>query len=103
MKEVIIDGWSNNIEFSSTHILPGHYKCGRMHGHNSAISVKIEGKATMEGIVIDFMEIEDKLKEIRDRLDHKVFLSKDTIQIDKENNEVELKFDGKNIFSLTVM
>ena len=59
-------------EFSSAHILHGHPgNCKRMHGHNWLVEAEIQGDNTNEiGMVIDFKDIKNNLKEIISMLDH---------------------------------
>ena len=59
-------------EFSSAHILNGHPgNCKRMHGHNWLVEAEVEGDNTNEiGMVIDFKDIKNNLKEIISNLDH---------------------------------
>ena len=59
-------------EFSSAHILHGHPgNCKRMHGHNWLVEAEVQGDNTNEiGMVIDFKDIKNNLKEIISDLDH---------------------------------
>ena len=59
-------------EFSSAHILHGHPgNCRRMHGHNWLVEAEVQGDNTNEiGMVIDFKDIKNNLKEIISSLDH---------------------------------
>ena len=59
-------------EFSSAHILNGHPgNCKRMHGHNWLVEAEVQGDNTNEiGMVIDFKDIKNNLKEIISNLDH---------------------------------
>lgn len=54
-------------KFSAAHYLPGHKKCGKMHGHNYKVRAEIEGKVDEKtGMVVDF----GKVKEVLRRFDH---------------------------------
>ena len=59
-------------EFSSAHILHGHPgNCKRMHGHNWLVEAEVQGDNTNEiGMVIDFKDIKNNLREIISNLDH---------------------------------
>ena len=59
-------------EFSSAHILHGHPgNCKRMHDHNWLVEAEVQGDNTNEiGMVIDFKDIKNNLKEIISMLDH---------------------------------
>ncbi|MGQ9587340.1 MAG: 6-pyruvoyl trahydropterin synthase family protein [Thermoplasmata archaeon] len=69
-----INGWSSKITFSATHIIPGHAKCGRLHGHDYAISATIEGEMGPEGVIMDFISVRDFLRGIASELDHRVII-----------------------------
>jgi 6-pyruvoyltetrahydropterin/6-carboxytetrahydropterin synthase len=60
--------------FEAAHRLPnvpaGH-KCARLHGHSFEVSVHVSGPVGEDtGWVIDFGDISQAFKPIRDRLDH---------------------------------
>src|SRR5215467_5465232 len=48
------------------HFLPGHPKCGRLHGHTYKVEVTIEGQPK-DGMIIDFADLKQTL---RDALTH---------------------------------
>jgi len=52
---------------SASHFLPGHKKCGKMHGHNYKIEVWCSVDKLVKGMVVDF----DKIKAIISEMDHK--------------------------------
>ena len=56
-----IDGWKNNIRFSSGHLLFDHDKCGFLHGHTYAIHLKIHGEKDENGFIIDFSILKSAL------------------------------------------
>jgi 6-pyruvoyltetrahydropterin/6-carboxytetrahydropterin synthase len=51
------------------HFLPGHPKCGRLHGHTYTIEVVVEGEPS-NGMVIDFADLKSAVREILARYDH---------------------------------
>ena len=69
-----INGWSSKITFSATHIIPGHYKCGRLHGHDYAINATIEGSIGAGGVIMDFISVKEFLRKVASELDHKVLI-----------------------------
>jgi 6-pyruvoyltetrahydropterin/6-carboxytetrahydropterin synthase len=69
-----INGWSSKITFSATHIIPGHQKCGRLHGHDYAINATIEGDIGPEGVIMDFISVKELLRGIAAELDHRVMI-----------------------------
>lgn len=87
-----IDGWRSYIRFSSAHIIPEYEKCGRLHGHTYAVHAKITGEMDDKGIIMDFSLLKESLREIVNRLDHKILIPKESkvLKIEKEKNYVKL-------------
>lgn len=60
--------------FEAAHRLPnvppGH-KCARLHGHSFRVEIHVRGDVgTQSGWVVDFADISDVFKPLRDQLDH---------------------------------
>ncbi len=90
-----LDGWEKSITFSASHILPGHEKCGRIHGHNYAIHVRISGEPSESGVVFDFLPIKEKLREIADRLDHRILIASGMEGLEQGEDEVRINIGEK--------
>lgn len=98
MKSYIhIDGWRSNIRFSSAHIIPEYEKCGRLHGHSYAVHIKIFGKPDEKGIIIDFTVVKKVLKDVVEKLDHKVLIPEknDKVNIEKKEDSVIIFSNNK--------
>jgi 6-pyruvoyltetrahydropterin/6-carboxytetrahydropterin synthase len=52
------------------HMLPGHTKCGRLHGHTYRVDLIIEGDK-QGGMVADFAELKAQLHEVLETYDHR--------------------------------
>ena len=91
-----VDGWKANIRFSSSHILPGHPKCGYLHGHTYAIHSWIYGEKNEKGFIVDFSLLKSTLKEIADKLDHRVLIPKKNDYVSVTKNEIRISTDKKN-------
>jgi len=52
------------------HLLPGHPKCGRLHGHTYRVEVVVEGELK-EGMVLDFAELKRRIRDVLSRYDHR--------------------------------
>jgi 6-pyruvoyltetrahydropterin/6-carboxytetrahydropterin synthase len=52
------------------HFLPGHEKCGQIHGHTYKVEVIIEGEAK-GGMVVDFAELRAETRQVLSRYDHR--------------------------------
>jgi 6-pyruvoyltetrahydropterin/6-carboxytetrahydropterin synthase len=71
-----IDGWSAGLKFSACHFIPGHDKCGRLHGHTYAVHVRLEGEKNRSGYIADFYDVKKVIKDIIEELDHRVLIPK---------------------------
>ena len=80
-----IDGWMAKLRFSACHFIPNHPKCGCLHGHTYAISVRIDGEQKGE-FLIDFERVKGIVNELCDRLDHRVLIAENDprLQIEKK-------------------
>ncbi len=74
MMFIEIDGWMAKLRFSACHFIPNHPKCGCLHGHTYAVSVRLEGEQIGE-FIIDFELVKNMVNGICDRLDHKVLIA----------------------------
>ncbi len=52
------------------HFLPGHTKCGQVHGHTYKVEVMIEGQ-NERGMIVDFNELKARTREVLARYDHR--------------------------------
>jgi 6-pyruvoyltetrahydropterin/6-carboxytetrahydropterin synthase len=52
------------------HYLPGHTKCGNLHGHTYTVDVIIEGEKK-GGMVLDFSDLKGTVREILSQYDHR--------------------------------
>jgi 6-pyruvoyltetrahydropterin/6-carboxytetrahydropterin synthase len=69
-----LDGWQAKLRFSACHFIPNHLKCGYLHGHTYAMSVKIVG-LQINNFVIDFEDLKRYVGEICETLDHRTLLA----------------------------
>ena len=69
-----IDGGYSGIRFSACHFIPRHEKCSRLHGHSYIVRLRLEGEIGEEGMIMDFVVLKKKLKQMIDELDHKTLL-----------------------------
>jgi 6-pyruvoyltetrahydropterin/6-carboxytetrahydropterin synthase len=61
--------------FAASHRIQGHPKCGRMHGHDYVVWVKVASSALTQGMVLDFADLDRYIKPILDQMDHKYLLA----------------------------
>ena len=61
-------GITDNVDCA--HFLPGHPKCGQLHGHTYKVEVVIEGEAK-DGMIVDFAELKARTREVLAQYDHR--------------------------------
>ena len=52
------------------HMLPGHPKCGQLHGHTYKIEVVVEGEMD-GGMVLDFADLRTQIRSVLGPYDHR--------------------------------
>lgn len=52
------------------HLLPGHPKCGQLHGHTYRVELTVEGDAS-SGMLLDFADLKARLRAALSRYDHR--------------------------------
>ena len=93
MARLSVDGSKQDMTFSACHIIQGHSKCGRMHGHNYSVSVSLEGELD-KGLIMDFGPLKKAVRNICKEIDHRVLLPKYLVKI--EGEQVNMDVDGKH-------
>jgi 6-pyruvoyltetrahydropterin/6-carboxytetrahydropterin synthase len=73
---IAIDGWKANIRFSAAHVIAGHPKCGRLHGHTYAVHAVVHGDLGPDEMVFDFGLVKRALRDLADGLDQKMLVPK---------------------------
>lgn len=72
---------SREYDFAAAHSLKGHPKCGRLHGHNYKVVVKIatEDLDAKYAWIMDYAELDAIVKPIIQELDHKFIASTENL------------------------
>lgn len=52
------------------HFLPGHQKCGTLHGHTYKVEVSIEGE-NKNGMIMDFADLKQTIRTVLAAYDHR--------------------------------
>ena len=52
------------------HFLPGHPKCGQVHGHTYRVDIAIEGDHN-QGMIVDFNDLKLSTRRVLARYDHR--------------------------------
>lgn len=81
---------TKDFEFCASHSLPGHKKCGQVHGHNYLVRVTFKGKDG-EQMVVDLGVIKEQVKPLINQLDHFHLNSiRSNIYVDQNNPFIKL-------------
>jgi 6-pyruvoyltetrahydropterin/6-carboxytetrahydropterin synthase len=67
--------------FSAAHFITIGGQCERLHGHNYHVAAEFAGSLDQNKLVIDFLLVRAKLREIVARLDHYVLLPTEHLQL----------------------
>jgi 6-pyruvoyl tetrahydropterin synthase/QueD family protein len=85
------------LSFSVAHFISFGGKCERIHGHNYAVSVELEGDLTDDRYVVDFVVLKRIVRQICDGLDHHFLLPQQSTRLDmrETGREWEVRFEGR--------
>jgi 6-pyruvoyl tetrahydropterin synthase/QueD family protein len=85
------------LNFSVAHFISFGGKCERLHGHNYAVSVELEGELTEDRYVLDFVVLKKIVREVCDSLDHHFLLPQQSqlLDISKTAGEWEIRFEDR--------
>ena len=89
VQTIFLDDQSFNFDYA--HILPKTQKCSVMHGHTSSVLVEVAG-TPIEGMVVDFGDAKQIVREAVRGLDHKLFINKKYVT-GSNTASVSLKFE----------
>jgi 6-pyruvoyltetrahydropterin/6-carboxytetrahydropterin synthase len=80
--------------FSAGHFITFGEQCERLHGHNYHVAAEVRGPLDENQLVIDFLLVRDKLREIVLALDHYMLLptSHPEIRVVDDGREVTATF-----------
>jgi len=91
MTDIYIDGWRRKVHFEAAHMIPGHQKCGRLHGHTYGVMLRLEGELDDSGMVADFGPLKRALKDILDRWDHRILIPLGMEGVSTTDDGVEIR------------
>ena len=68
-------------EFDAAHFLAGYQgKCSNIHGHRWEVVVRVSAEELEDGMVVDFKDLKNDLRELTDHFDHSLILEKGTLK-----------------------
>ena len=76
--------------FSAAHFITFDGQCERLHGHNYHVAAELHGPLDKNQLVIDFLLVREKLREITAGLDHVVLLP-------TEHPQLRVEDDGREV------
>jgi len=85
-----------NLKFSAAHFIayPGFRE--PLHGHNYQVGIRLEGRLTSTGYVLDFGLIKKLTRQIVERLDERTIIpsQSDCLTISQQNGQVAVTYEG---------
>jgi len=83
--------------FSAAHFITFNGTCERLHGHNYRVAAEIEGPLGANHLVIDFLLVREKLREIVNELDHYMLLPTrhPELRVEDDGREVRVAFGDR--------
>lgn len=93
--KVVVEG--GNLRFGAAHFITMAGKCERLHGHNYAVSVVLEGPLGADSYVFDFVALKEIVRRISDALDHRFLLPlhNDKLVTRESEGHWEIRFDER--------
>lgn len=94
-RKVKIEG--GYLKFSSAHFITYAGKCERLHGHNYAVMVEVEGDLNKDSLIFDFTAIKQMTREVCRTLDHRFLLPMHNphFELTASEYEWELFYNGR--------
>ncbi|MBI4759049.1 MAG: 6-carboxytetrahydropterin synthase [Chloroflexi bacterium] len=83
--KVIVE--QGNLRFGAAHFITLGGKCERLHGHNYAVSVAVEGPLAPDSYVFDFVVLKEIVRRITEALDHRFLLPLRNEQLSMQESE----------------
>jgi 6-pyruvoyl tetrahydropterin synthase/QueD family protein len=90
--KVIVE--KGNLRFGAAHFITFGGKCERLHGHNYAVSVALEGPLTPDSYVFDFVVLKKIVRRICESLDHRFLLPmrNEHLRVQESEDQWEIRF-----------
>jgi 6-pyruvoyl tetrahydropterin synthase/QueD family protein len=76
-----------NLRFGAAHFITFGGKCERLHGHNYAVSLTLEGPLTFDSYVFDFVVLKEIVRRVTEALDHRFLLPLHNEHLTKQEME----------------
>ncbi len=91
------------LAFSAAHFITFGGRCERLHGHNYAVAVEVEGDLTADSYVWDFVPLKRMVRGICDALDHRFLVASRNphLSLREQGGEWEIRY-GERRYVLPV-
>ncbi len=102
---------SKEFHFSAAHMIVGHSKCGRLHGHNYKLEVIVghpkhnyqsDVQLDKMGFVIDFSILKDAVKDLLRAVDHRYMVSNANREDNCPYTRAAVKYRPDDIVNLPI-
>ena len=89
--------YGGELRFSAAHFVTLGGECERLHGHNYALAVEVEGGLTAESVVVDFGVLRGVVVEVCDELDHAFLLPAESeyLKVERAEGRYEVTFGDR--------
>lgn len=88
----------DSLVFCAAHFITyGDGACERLHGHNYRVAVRLSGRLDEHGLVFDFLELRDRMRELVGRLDHRTLLpdSNPWLELERSEGTVTVRHEAR--------
>lgn len=89
---------NDSLVFSAAHFITFDAEtCEPMHGHDYHVIAELSGALGEEGYVVDFLVVQDAVREIIRELDHQILLPRQhpVLHVTSDNEEVAVRFGAQ--------
>ncbi len=83
----------SGIDFAAAHFVSEGEQCERLHGHNYHVSVTVQGTLNTQGMLIDFRELKQRVRQLCKQWDHRILLPQHSnkIKLSKKGNQTYVR------------
>jgi 6-pyruvoyltetrahydropterin/6-carboxytetrahydropterin synthase len=89
---------NDSLMFSAGHFITFDAQtCEPLHGHDYHVTAELAGEVGDQGYVVDFVAVQDTVKDLVGELDHRVLLPRQHpgLRVTTENDEITVRFGSR--------
>ena len=89
--------YRSNHHFSASHFIFTDEFCESIHGHNYYVELELSGNLGQDGLIYNYLVVEEILKKILQEWDHYLLLPNENkgVKIDKKRKNFEIYYDNR--------